>query len=658
MQTDDRNPNPPAPLSESPAADQESESVFEEGTDEYLEPGEAPVSSEENALMDQYLDQMSMDVNAGQTLNVTVVAIKEDGVLVDLGEKSEGFIPLRDFTMVAGKPRVAPGEILEVVVKGFDPLSGLINLSHREAQRRKAWTAAEEAFTKHTTLKGVVTRTVKGGLILDIGTTAFLPASQIDLRRITDFESWIGKEVEGFVIEFAPAKRRIIVSRRQFLESQREGERREKFGALAVGQEMDVTVKRIVDFGAFVDLGGVDGLIPRSEISWQRNAKPEDFLKVDQAIKVRVIEINLDQNKITLSRRQLVPNPWDGAEERYPVGSTVHGQTVSLTNYGAFVRLEEGLDGMIHISDMGWDSAGKRPTDFVQPGVEVDAQVLAVDIKGHRISLGLKQLTTDPWADIESRFPKGAKIEGPVTGLTKYGAFVELEPGIEGMIHVSDFSWDKRVSQPRDMVKRGDRVEACVLEIDRERRRISLGIKQLSESPLERFSRDYKVGDIVEGTVAGIVDFGVFIKLASGIEGFMHVSQIDQTRVENPASVFKPGENVISKIIKIEPETGKISLSRKQMMKEQERKTVHTYMRQNDPVSLNNMGELLGDLRLEDDLIVGEPKGRQHSKKESRPAEAAAEKPVAEEPAPAAEPAQEQAQEPAPDAAQEKTLED
>jgi small subunit ribosomal protein S1 len=605
---------PREPSSEDP-------SRIEETADEYLEPGEAPASAELDALMDQYLDQMSMEVNQGQTLTVTVVAIKEDGVLVDLGEKSEGFISLREFPVVDGRPHVVPGEQLEVVVKGYDAISGLINLSHREALRRRAWRNAEEAFNKHTPLKGVVTRTVKGGLILDIGTTAFLPASQIDLRRVSDFESWIGRQVEGYVIEFAPAKRRIILSCRQLLEVQREEERRLRFSSLTVGQEIGVTVKRIVDFGAFVDLGGVDGLIPRSEVSWQRNAKPEDFLAVDQTLTVKVIEVNLDSNKVTLSRRQMHPNPWETAVERYPVGSSVNGKIVSLTNYGAFVRLEEGLDGMIHISDMGWDSAGKRPGDYVQAGMEATAQVLNVDAQGHRISLGLKQLTSDPWEEIEARYPKGRHIEGPITGLTKYGAFVELEPGIEGMIHVSDFSWDQRVNQPRDVVKKGERIEACVLEIDRERRRISLGVKQLSESPFERFSKEHKNGDIVEGEAVSVTDFGVFVKLASGVEGFMHVSQIDQHRIDNPAQLFKPGEKVIAKITKIDRDTGKVSLSRKQMLKEQERKTVQSYLRFNDMGSLNNMGDLLGDLRLEDDLLVGRVKERYPPEQASVPAE-------------------------------------
>jgi small subunit ribosomal protein S1 len=580
---------------------QEIPSTIEDQGDEYLEPGETPASAEMDALMDQYLDQMPSDVNQGQTMTVTVVAIKEDGVLVDLGEKSEGFVPLRDFPVVDDKPKVAPGDQIEVVVKGHDSTTGLINLSHREAVRRRSWRTAEEAFNKKTVLKGTVTRTVKGGLILDIGTTAFLPASQIDLHRVNDFEAWIGREVEGYVIEFAPAKRRIILSRRRLLEEQRESERRERFGCLSVNQELEVTVKRLVDFGAFVDLGGVDGLIPRSEISWQRNARPEDFLKADEKLTVRVIEVNLEANKVTLSRRQMRPNPWESAPERYPVGSTVAGTVVSLTSYGAFVRLEEGLDGMVHITDMGWDSAGRKPSDFVQPGGEVQAQVLAIDCKAHRISLGLKQLTRDPWEDIEARYPKGKQIEGPVTGLTKYGAFVELETGIDGMVHVSDFSWDKRVSQPRDMVKKGDRIDACVLEVDRERRRISLGVKQMSESPFERFAKDHKNGDIVEGTVVNTTEFGVFVKLPSGVEGFMHVSQIDQQRVDNPADIFKPGEKVIAKITKIEEQSGKVSLSRKQMLKQQEKKTVQNYMRFNDMGSLNSMGELLSDLRLGDD---------------------------------------------------------
>lgn len=584
-------------------------SIFEDTDDDYMEPGEAPDTQDElDVMMDQYLDQMSGDVNQGQLVTVPIIAIRGDHILVDVGEKSEGIINIKEFPTINGKLTVQVGDKIDVVVKGYDSESGLINLSHQEARRRRAMEIVRDALDNNHPVKGTVTRTVKGGLIVDIGTTAFLPASQIDLRRVENFEEWIGREVEGYIIEFVPEKRRIIVSRRKMLEEERERRRLAIIGKLSVGQNVEVAVKRIVEFGVFVDLDGLDGLIPRSEISWQRNAKAEDYMQVGDVIQAKIIEIDAGSGKVTLSRRQANVNPWDSAVDRYPAGSAVSGKVVSITSYGSFVRLEEGLDGMIHISDMAWDAAGKKPTDYISAGQEVSATVLSVDPIARRISLGLKQMTKDPWEEMEAKYPKGTRIKGQVTGLTKYGAFVELEPGVEGMVHISDFSWEKRVSQPRDVVKKGDEIEACVLEIDRGRRRISLGVKQLSESPIERYLMQIATGDVVEGEVTNLTEFGAFVKLADGVEGFMHVSQLDRERVQSPSECLTVGERITAKITKIETDSGKISLSRRAMLKEQERKTVAQYMKRKESSSLLSMGDLLGDIVLEDDLPVEPPK--------------------------------------------------
>ena len=606
-------------------------SIFDEADDDYLEPGEIAEQDEMDAMMAQYLDQMPGMVNQGQLMTVPVVAVKSDHVLVDVGEKSEGIIDIREFPHIDGKPNVKVGDMIDAVVKGPDHESGLINLSHQEARRRRALKEVEDALRDKTVLKGQVIRTVKGGLIIDIGTTAFLPASQIDLRRIDDFEEWVGREVEGYVIEYTPEKRRIILSRRRLLEEQREAQRSQAMEKLTLNETIEASVKRVVEFGAFLDLGGIDGLVPRSEISWNRNAKPDDYLKVGDIIKTKIIEIDQDNGKITLSRRQAMTDPWESAIGKYAVASKVTGQVVSITNYGAFVRIEEGLDGMIHVSDMAWDSAGKRPGEFVQVGQEVSAQVLSIDSQARRISLGLKQMTDDPWQGIEAKYAKGTRIKGQVTGLTKYGAFVELEAGVEGMVHVSDFSWDKRIAQPRDVVKKGDEIEACVLEMDLERRRISLGVKQLTESPVESFRSGNTVGKIVEGEVINLTEFGAFVKLTEGVEGFLHVSQLGGERVNNPADVLKIGENIQAKITKIDPETGKISLSRRQMIRDEERKTVSHYMRKNTSGSLFNMGELLEDIILDD-----EPPVEKKADAPETPAQPAPEAPAADQDEPRA----------------------
>lgn len=561
------------------------------------------IHHEMDEMMNQYLDSMGGSVETGQSMTVPIVAVHADNVLVDVGGKAEGLVPLRELMESADAQPPKPGDKIDVIVKGQDNETGLILLSHTEARRQAAVKNIQAAVESQSTVRGKITRVVKGGLMVDIGLPAFLPASQVDLRRVENFEPWVGQTIECVILEYVPEKRRIIVSRRKLLEKQSLEKREELLSQLQPGQVLDVEVKRIVDFGAFVDLGGIDGLIPRTEISWQRVNKPDDFLKVGEKIQAKVIEVNKNDKKITLSRRQTSTNPWDEAIAKYPQGSTVEGDVVSITPYGAFVRLEEGLDGMIHISDMAWDSGGKRPQDYVAVGQRATASVINVDPAQKRISLGLKQLVADPWDGIEERYPQGARIKGKVTGLTKYGAFVELEPGIEGMIHVSDFSWEKRINQPKDVVKKGDEVEACVLSIDRERRRIALGVKQLSHSPLELFLTNHSLGDAVEGEIVNLTDFGAFVKLADGVEGFIHVSQLDRNRVESPSSNFKVGETIRAEILKIERDQGKISLSRRQLLKREERSVVKNYMRGSAPQQGSTyLGELLAELNLEDEL--------------------------------------------------------
>jgi small subunit ribosomal protein S1 len=576
--------------------------------DEYMDPSEMDSAPDVmDAMMDQYLDQMSSDVNQGQMIQASVIAVKSDGLLLDVGDKSEGFVPLREVQESNGEMTIQIGDVLEVIIKSQDPETGLVALSYREARRRKAWQQAEDCFKNRKPIEGKIIRTVKGGVILDIGTTAFLPASQIELTRTENFEELIGRVVQGYVIEFVPDKRRIIVSRRALLQEERDQVRGEILKQLEVGQELEVNVKRLVDFGAFVDVKGLDGLIPRSEISWQRSARPEEYLTVGETIRIRLMEIDQEKGKLTLSRRQAIPDPWSNVETSYPVGSKVSGKVVSLTNYGAFVRLQEGLDGMVHISDMAWDSQGMKPSDFAKTGDELDVEVLNLDPTERRISLGMKQLTTDPWSDMADRYPKGHKLRGKITGLTRYGAFVELETGVEGMVHISDFSWGNRIAHPKDIVKAGEEIDVCVLSVDRERRRISLGVKQLVESPVEQFRKSFKTGDLVEGRVVRLTDQGVFIQLNESVDGFMHVSQMDAERVENPADMMKQGEKVISKITKIE-RGNKITLSRKAMLKEQEKKTISTYLKSGSSKgSLQNMGELLEDLQFDDELGLGKP---------------------------------------------------
>lgn len=558
-------------------------------------------NEEMDALMDQYLDQMGSVAQSGQLLSVPIVTVHADHVLVDVGAKSEGMVSRTELAEASGITEPVVGQVIDVVVKGTDSATGLVILSHAEAREQVSFRDIEQAHENKTAITGKIVRAVKGGVIVNVGAEAFMPASQIDLRRVNDIESWVGREVECLVIEFMPRKSRIILSRRQLLEDALKIKREALFARLVEGQLIEATVKRVVDFGAFLDLDGIDGLVPRTEISWQRNCKPGECVKVGETLQVKVIEINHEGQKITLSRRQAMTDPWEACAEKFPEGADVEGEVVSLTSYGAFVRLSEGVDGMIHISDMSWDSGGRRPSDFVAVGQGVRVSVLKVDGETRRISLGLKQLSKDPWSDIEARYPRGSRIKGKVTGLTKFGAFVEIEPGIEGMIHVSDFSWEQRVEQPRDVVEKGQEIEASILAIDRNRRRISLGVKQLSASPIEEYSNSHRIGDHVEGEVTNVTDFGVFVKLAERIEGFIHVSQLDRSRVESPSAVFKKGDTVSAEITKIERDSGKISLSRRQMLKKEEKRLLKTYTKSSESGGAN-LGELIAGLSLDDDL--------------------------------------------------------
>lgn len=580
-------------------------SIFEDD-DEYFEPGEEGESSEHqemDALMDQYLSSMTQAAQAGQHLKVPILAIQSDSVLVDVGSKAEGIIPIDELRLPSGELPYKVGDEVDVVVKGQDQETGLVILSHAEARRHAAVKEVEDALASGRKISGRVVRAVKGGLIVDIGTTAFLPASQIDLRRVDNFEAWVGRDIECVVLEYAPAKRRIIVSRRKLLEDQRNSKRDALLSQLQVGQTLRARVKRLVDFGAFVDLGGIDGLIPRAEISWQRTAKPEDYLKGDEEIDVVVLQIEKESGKITLSRRRLSVDPWETAAERFPVGSTVEGSVVALTNYGAFVRIEEGLDGMIHIKDIAWDSDGKKPSDYLAVGQTVMATVLDINPESKRIALGLKQRSDDPWAGVPERYPEGTRVRGMITGLNKYGAFVQLEPGVKGMIHVSDFSWEKRINQPRDVVSKGEEVEACVLSVDADKRRISLGVKQLAVSPVKSFAEGHKVGDAVEGEVSEITEFGVYLKLDESLRGFIHVSQLDRNRVESPGSLFKLGDRVKAEILKISPDSNEIKLSRRQFLKKEEKRDIAPYLKSRSSApGGHRLGDLLAGLSLEDDL--------------------------------------------------------
>lgn len=586
-------PEPDAPASKpTPAAQPEASAPQEPDPDAEVDPEaqqKAPEDEEFDALLDDYLP--GSQPQRGEVTEMAVVAIREDSVLIDIGGKAEASIPISEFPLTDGKPTVAVGDMIPVVQSGR-------RYSHRQARMREAQKAIREAMENHQAVTGVVRDTVKGGLMVDIGLDAFMPASQVDLFKIPDLKEFVGKEVEAYVLEFDSRRQRAVLSRRELLVERRDNERKTFLEEIGAKDTVVGAVKSCLDFGVFINLGAVDGFVPREEVSWDRGKAPGEILEPGVELEFKVVSVNVEEGKITLSRKRLTPNPWEDAENRYPAGSAIKGKVVTVEKYGAFVQLEEGLTGMIHASDMSWATGNKKPEDYVREGDEITAQVLEVNKDKRRISLGLKQLTADPWADVHERFPAKSRHKGVVTSLTNYGAFVKLDDYLEGMVHVGDISWEKRVNHPKDHLKVGEEVDVMVLKVDKEKHRISLGIKQLTDSPYDAFLKEHPVGTLVEGTVARFAPFGAFVQLTPSLEGLIHISQIDTKRVELPENALEIGQQLQVKIIGAEKKNQKISLSRKEAIKQQEKDQIRTYMKKQDenPGGMS-FGEALRDAK-------------------------------------------------------------
>ncbi len=589
------------PLSNGKAAavevEPETEAVEEE-VETSAETAGAASSDEFGQMLDAYLDKIQ-DFSAGDIVEAEIVDVKRTYVLVDVGDKAEGIIEIDEFVDPQGEIRVAVGDRIPVRIMGRETDTGQVFVSYRQAAAEIAWQRITEAAKQQSTLTGRVVQVVKSGLIVDVGIPAFMPASQIDTSRVENLEEWVGREVQVCVLETDRERKRVIVSRRKLLQEDAERKRRRILDSLEVGQERVVRVRKIMDFGAFADLGGIDGLIPRSEVSWEINADPREYLKEGRDLKVRVISVDRETGRIALSRKQARPDPWEKIEEKYPPETIVKGKVVGLAEFGAFVSLEEGVRGLIHASDLSWDKGPKKVEDYLRVGDTVKAVVLSVDKAQRRMSLGLKQVTKDPWLEVEQRFPPQTVVKGTVTSVTSYGAFVRLTDAIEGLIHVSDMSWEKKPKSPSHYVKVGDEVEAVVLRLDGEKRRISLGLKQLAKSPFERFVESHRVGSVVQGPVTSVTPYGVFVQLAPEVEGLIHISQLDTERVDKPEDVVKVGDTVEAKVIKIDSREQKISLSRRAFLKEQESREVAAYTQKTSAVGLN-IGELLRELNLAD----------------------------------------------------------
>jgi small subunit ribosomal protein S1 len=521
----------------------------------------------------------------------TVLKITATHVVVDIGAKSEGMLPLAEVLDHTGSPKFKPGDEIDVMRDKGETEEGYINLSHQKAQRLRAWDEIEKAHNEKKPIKAVVIERIKGGLTVDIlGAQAFLPGSQTDLRPVRNLDVLKGDVIEVAVIKLNKKRGNIVVSRKQLLEEEQNEKKSKTLEHLEEGGVLTGVVKNLTEYGAFVDLGGIDGLLHITDMSWGRLTHPRDLVNVGDQIQVKVLKFDKDKQRVSLGFKQLTPDPWLDATHRYPVGAHVGGRVISVTDYGAFVELEQGIEGLVHVSEMTWSKRIKHPSKLVNVGDQVDCVVLSVNPQERRISLGMRQLAPNPWDALHDKYPVGATVEGRVRNLTDFGAFIEIEEGIDGLVHVSNLSWTKRVKHPSEVLKKGDRVKAIVLAIEPDKRRLSLGVKQLQPDVWETFFAQHHVGDVVHGKVLRVASFGAFVEIAEGIEGLCHNSEAVDGNGQ-PMSL-EPGREHDFKIIKMNPEEKKVGLSIKAVGEEASRSEVEAYKQ---PVSSTG-GSTIGDL--------------------------------------------------------------
>ena len=506
------------------------------------------------------------DLRPDKIVKGRILNIIGDDVIVDVGYKSEGVIPIDHWK---DRSEIDVGDYVDVLLEAVEDESGLIMLSKKKADRQKGWERVIQQHKKGDAVKGKVIRKIKGGLLIDIGVPVFLPASQIDIRRVNDVGEWIGRDIECKIIKIDEARMNIVVSRRKLLEEERESKKKELLEKLEEGAVVEGQVKNLAEFGAFIDLGGIDGLCHITDMSWGRVTHPSEVVKIGDKVDVKVLKIDPKTERISLGIKQLTESPWNNIQAKYPVGAKFTGTVVNILSYGAFVKLEEGVEGLVHVSEMSWTKRINHPSEMVQIGDKVEVVILDVNPQKQEISLGMKQIEVNPWSLVEDKYPPGKEVSGLVRNLTNYGAFVELEEGIDGLLHVSDLSWTKKVVHPSEVLERGQEVKAVVLAVDQEKKRIALGMKQLEEDPWDRIiPNKYSVGQLVKGQVTKVTNFGVFVQLEDHLEGLLHISELSDDKVEDAHSIVQPGDWVHVKTIKVDIDERKIGLSLKQAIEE------------------------------------------------------------------------------------------
>ena len=522
--------------------------------------GEEPVDPEEYARLLAMYEGSFRNISEGEVIKGTILRVSSSEVIVDVGYKSEGIIALSEFIDEKGEVTVQSGDTVDVLLERTEDRNGHIVLSREKAEKMKIWDEVEKAYTDRKVVIGHVIERIKGGLAVDIGVRAFLPGSQVDVRPVRNLDSLKGQELRMRVIKVNKKRGNIVLSRKVLIEEENTEKKKDTLANLTDGKVMTGIVKNITDYGAFIDLGGIDGLLHVTDMSWGRAQHPSELFKVNAEVEVTVLKFDPETERVSLGYKQLHDDPWTSAPERYPVGQRVNGKTVSLTDYGAFIELEPGVEGLIHVSEMSWSKRVKHPSKLLTVGDTIESMVLGVDPEARRISLGLKQIEANPWHELASKYPIGSRLVGTVRNLTEFGAFVEVEEGIDGLIHISDMSWGKRLQHPSEVLKKGDEVEAMVLNLDAENQRLSLGLKQLATDIWDDFFANNKVGDIVDGKVVRVTNFGAFVELAEGIEGLIHVSEFDESQGESKAEA-KVDETIKIRIIKLSPEDRRIGLS-------------------------------------------------------------------------------------------------
>ncbi|MBC8379588.1 MAG: 30S ribosomal protein S1 [Planctomycetes bacterium] len=515
-------------------------------------------TSEHKELLEQELQKTVESLLPGTIVKGRIVTQLGNDVIVELGLKSEGIVEASEFD---DPEEIVSGKEIEVLLEEMDAESGIL-LSKRKADRIRGWETVITNNAEGDVVKGIVSRRIKGGLLVDIGVPVFLPASQVDIRKPGDISRFIGREIECKILKIDTENHNIVVSRRKLIEEDRQASKEKILAEIEVGQIRKGIVKNIADFGVFVDLGGLDGLLHISDLSWGRISHPSELVELDQEIECMVIGVDKDTEKISLGLKQKAASPWEDVGERYPIGKTVKGTVVNIMNYGAFLRLEEGIEGLIHISEMSWTKRIAHPGDILTLNEEVEVMVLDVNKDKQEISLGLKQLETNPWSVASQKYPPGTIVATRITSLTNYGAFVEIEPGIDGLIHISDLSWTKKYNHPGETLQKGQEIKCVVLEVDEEKHRVSLGLKQLTEDPWVRaIPEKYIPGQIVKGAVTKLTNFGVFVELESDLEGLLHISELSDDKVDSPQDVVKIGQELEVKILRVDMDARKIGLS-------------------------------------------------------------------------------------------------